>query len=78
MRARPRQAGDPVNLEYVIFAVKLYSDSTHLTDFGHAYLWPIYGYILAQSKYIRGRPTSFAAHHLAYVPSVRCHISSIM
>ncbi|KAI0660675.1 hypothetical protein C8Q70DRAFT_932905 [Cubamyces menziesii] len=25
---------------------------------------------LAQSKYIRGQPTSFAAHHLAYIPSL--------
>ena len=23
-----------------------------------------------QSKYIQGKPTSFAAHHLAYIPKV--------
>ncbi|KAH9848646.1 hypothetical protein C2E23DRAFT_785618 [Lenzites betulinus] len=70
MRARPCEAGDPPGLERAIIAGKLYSDSTHVSSFGHAYLWPIYGYILNQSKYVRGRPTAFAAHHLAYVPSL--------
>ncbi|CDO75466.1 hypothetical protein BN946_scf184935.g2 [Trametes cinnabarina] len=70
MRSRPREAGDSDDLEYAILPMKLYSDSTHLTDFGHASLWPIYVYFLTQSKYMRGRPTMFPAHHLAYIPSL--------
>ncbi|OSD08626.1 hypothetical protein PYCCODRAFT_1357030 [Trametes coccinea BRFM310] len=70
MRSKPREAGDPDDLEYAILPMQLYSDSTHLTDFGHASLWPIYVYFLTQSKYTRGRPSVFPAHHLAYIPSL--------
>ncbi|KAI0633696.1 hypothetical protein C8Q77DRAFT_1157868 [Trametes polyzona] len=70
MRARPREAGDPDDLEYVIAPIGLWSDSTHLTSFGSAKLWPVYAYVLSQSKYIRGKPTAFAAHHIAYMPSL--------
>ena len=59
------------DLEPVIVAIMLWSDSTHLANFGTASLWPIYLYIGNQSKYARGKPTSFAAHHLAYIPKVR-------
>ncbi|KIK04639.1 hypothetical protein K443DRAFT_92736, partial [Laccaria amethystina LaAM-08-1] len=44
--------------------------SNTITNFGTASLWPIYIYIGNLSKYIHGLPTSFAAHHLAYMPSV--------
>jgi hypothetical protein len=57
-------------LETVIAAVMLWSDSTHLASFGSASLWPIYLFLGNQSKYIRGKPSSFAAHHLAYIPKV--------
>lgn len=46
------------------------SDYTHLTSFGNAGLWPIYLYLGGLSKYTRAKPTSFATHHLAYVPKV--------
>ncbi|KAG2335358.1 hypothetical protein BDR05DRAFT_1006898 [Suillus weaverae] len=58
------------NLETVIAAIMLWSDSTHLASFGNASLWPIYLFIGNQSKYICGKPTSFAAHHLAYIPKL--------
>jgi hypothetical protein len=58
------------NLETVIAGIMLWSDSTHLTSFGSASLWPIYLFLGNQSKYVRSRPTSFSAHHLAYIPSV--------
>jgi hypothetical protein len=48
----------------------LWSDSTHLTSFGHALLWPLYLYLGGLSKYTRAKPSSFAAHHLAYIPKV--------
>ncbi|KAG2061332.1 hypothetical protein BDR06DRAFT_1001641 [Suillus hirtellus] len=57
-------------LETVVAAVMLWSDSTHLTSFGSASLWPIYLFLGNQSKYICGKPSSFAAHHLAYIPKL--------
>ncbi|EIW62881.1 uncharacterized protein TRAVEDRAFT_114485 [Trametes versicolor FP-101664 SS1] len=70
MRARPREAGDPADLEYVIAAISFWSDETHLANFGTASLWPLYEYFCSQSKYTRGKPTAFAAHHIAYIPSL--------
>ena len=60
--------------EKIIAALMFWSDSTHLTDFGTAKIWPIYLVFGNLSKYIRARPTSGAWHHLAYIPSV-CFIS---
>jgi hypothetical protein len=59
-------------LETVVGAIMLWSDSTHFTSFGNAVLWPIYLFLGNASKYIRGRPTTFSAHHLAYIPKVCC------
>lgn len=61
---------DGCTLETVIASIMLWSDSTHLASFGTASLWPIYMYFRNQSKYIQGKPTSFSAHHLAYIPKV--------
>jgi hypothetical protein len=58
------------NLEVVIAAIMLWSDSTHLANFGTASLWPVYMYFGNISKYIRGKPSSFSAHHVAYLPKV--------
>jgi hypothetical protein len=58
-------------LETVIAPIMLWSDSTHLTSFGNASLWPIYLYLGSLSKYTHVKPTSFTAHHLAYIPKVR-------
>ncbi|KAI0682109.1 hypothetical protein C8T65DRAFT_597538 [Cerioporus squamosus] len=70
IRTHPREAGDPDDLEYCVTLICLYSDSTRLTNFGSASLWPIYMYFSNQSKYMRGRPTAHAAHHIAYIPSL--------
>ena len=61
---------DPQALEIVIISMMLWSDSTHLTSFGNASLWPIYLFFGNQSKYDRAKPTTFSAHHLAYIPEV--------
>ena len=58
------------NLEMVIASIMLWSDSTHLKSFSNASLWPIYFYTGNLSKYTRGKPTSFSAHHMAYIPKV--------
>ncbi|PSS06869.1 hypothetical protein PHLCEN_2v3527 [Hermanssonia centrifuga] len=72
IRAVPRTDG--CQLETVIASIMLWSDSTHLAQFGNASLWPIYAFFGNQSKYVRCKPTEFAAHHLAYIPSV-CTLS---
>lgn len=70
-----QQAPEPgCDLERVIAALMVWSDSTHLTNFGHASLWPIYLSFGNQSKYSRAKPSDFSAHHLAYIPAVR-HLS---
>ncbi|KAJ3557683.1 hypothetical protein NP233_g11677 [Leucocoprinus birnbaumii] len=61
---------DGVYIETAIAAIMLWSDSTHLAQFGSASLWPIYCYFGNQSKYEHARPSSFTAHHLAYIPSL--------
>jgi len=66
------------DLEAFIIALMIWSDSTVLAQFGTASLWPIYLYIGNQSKYTRAKPTSMSAHHLAYLPKVRCLAISII
>ncbi|KAK0452774.1 uncharacterized protein EV420DRAFT_1700868 [Desarmillaria tabescens] len=61
---------DPNRLETVIVPCMLYSDSTHLTNFGTAALWPIYLLFSLLSKYVRARPTSRASHHIVYMPTI--------
>lgn len=65
-------APDPSNshLERFIIALMIWSDSTSLAQFGNAELWPTYLFIGGQSKYDRVKPSSFAAHHIAYMPKV--------
>lgn len=58
------------NIETVLCAFLLYSDSTHLTSFGNASLWPIYAYFGNISKYHHCIPSASMAHHLAYIPKV--------
>ncbi len=57
-------------LETVIAPMMLHSDSTHLTNFGTASLWPAYLGLGLMSKYMRAMLTSFGNHHVAYFPSV--------
>ncbi|KAI0741837.1 hypothetical protein C8Q80DRAFT_1110314 [Daedaleopsis nitida] len=70
IRKMDRIPGDDPEMEYVVLPVLIWSDETVLSSFGSATLWPIYIYFGHLSKYIRGRPTEFAAHHLAYIPSL--------
>ena len=56
--------------EKVVFGLMVWSDSTHLTNFGTAKLWPIYSFFSGISKYIRNRPNSGACQHIAYIPSL--------
>ena len=75
LNRQPREKDDPEDLPYVVFAIMLYSDSTRLANFGGVSLWPAYLYCVNQTKYERGKPSCFAAHHIAYLASV-CSILS--
>jgi hypothetical protein len=58
-------------LEKVVIPLMLWSDSTQLASFGTASLWPVYLFFGNLSKYVRAKPSSFSAHHIAYIPKVR-------
>ena len=64
----PRQEGDI--RERIALGLMLASDSTQLTSFGMASVWPVYLMFANQSKKERTKPSCHAVHHLAYVPSV--------
>jgi len=66
----PPPPGPGPTIENAIAAMMIWSDSTHLANFGEASLWPIYLFLGNQSKYTRGKVNSFAAHHVAYIPGV--------
>ncbi|HEV7736756.1 MAG TPA: hypothetical protein VGO47_05205, partial [Chlamydiales bacterium] len=66
-------SGPTPHIETVLCSLLLYSDSTHLTNFGNAQLWPIYMYIGNISKYLRSIPSKSNAYHLAYIPKVRAN-----
>lgn len=61
----------PNMYEHALAALMIYSDGTHLAQFGSASLCPLYAFFGNQSKYDRAKPSHFAAHHVAYMPSVR-------
>ena len=66
-----KQRNEPgCTLEKVVLGLMFWSDSTHLTNFGTAKVWPLYLYFANLSKYIRCKPKSGASHHVAYIPSV--------
>ena len=70
INALPREFGDV--LERIVASLMMWSDSTHLTNFGNVSLWPFYLFFGNESKYTRGKPTSNACHHVAYIPKVSC------
>ncbi|KAF5347094.1 hypothetical protein D9758_011661 [Tetrapyrgos nigripes] len=55
------------SIENVPLYIMLWSDSTHLAEFGSALLWPIYLFFGNISKYIRGSSSNHTVHHLAYI-----------
>jgi Plavaka transposase len=63
-------------LPRVIVALMFWSDSTHLTNFGKAKLWPLYMFFGNESKYRRGKPSCNLCEHVAYFETVRALFSS--
>jgi len=75
INALPHEPDD--DLECVLAPLMMWSDATHLANFGDASLWPFYLYFGNQSKYTWGKPTSSACHHMAYIPSVCSILTTI-
>jgi hypothetical protein len=54
----------------VIAAFMIWSDATHLAQFGQVKVWPIYVYFGNQSKYSRCKPSTRSAQVVGYIPPV--------
>jgi len=68
VQALPGEPG--CTLPRVVVAMMFWSDSTHLTSFGTAKLWPTYLFFGNESKYHRCKPTCHLCNHVAYFQSV--------
>ena len=64
----PREPGDET--ERIVASLMLWSDATHLTNFGNASMWLFYLFFGNESKYTRCKPVLMSCHHLAYIPKV--------
>jgi hypothetical protein len=64
----PKEPG--CSLERVIAGLMLFSDATHLANFGTAKAWPLYMYFGNLTKYARSLPQSGACHLVGFLPSV--------
>lgn len=60
----------PCELPRVVLALMFWSDTTHLTSFGKAQLWPLYMGFGNESKYRRCRPSLHLLNHVAYFEKV--------
>ncbi|THU90778.1 hypothetical protein K435DRAFT_675497 [Dendrothele bispora CBS 962.96] len=61
---------DQSNIPNALAGMMAWSDATKVGQWGDESMWPIYLYFGNQSKYDRAKPSSFAAHHLAYIPKL--------
>ena len=64
----PREPG--CSLPCCVAGLMLASDSTHLSSFGQAKLWPAYLYFGNDSKYHHGKPSLHLCNHIAYFHKV--------
>jgi hypothetical protein len=64
-------------VDIAIAGIILYSDSTHLAQFGTKAAWPIYAFFANESKHTRNKPTKFSAQHIGYIPSVRVRLCAL-
>jgi hypothetical protein len=56
--------------EVVVFGKHVWSDSTHLAQFGSLANWPVYVYCGNITQYKRAKPSAHCVNHAAYIPSV--------
>ena len=69
LQESPRESG--CDLPRVIAAIMLWSDATHVAQFGQAKLWPIYLYLGNLSKYAHCKPSKHTGNQAAYLPTVK-------
>jgi hypothetical protein len=78
-RALQDSPGEPdCDLPRVVLGLMFWSDSTHLTSFGNAKLWPCYLYFGNESKYRRCKPSCHLCDHVAYFQKVSLHIYPLL
>lgn len=58
------------DLPRAVVSYMIWSDATHLAQFGQASAWPIYVFFGNLSKYTRACPSSGAAQYAAFIPKV--------
>ncbi|KAF9261819.1 hypothetical protein L218DRAFT_961064 [Marasmius fiardii PR-910] len=58
-----------MGLLWVIAAYMLWSNATHVTQFGQSKLWPVYLFFGNQTKYDCVKPSEQSAHHIGFIPS---------
>ncbi|KAG7087204.1 hypothetical protein E1B28_013185 [Marasmius oreades] len=63
-----RSVPDNCEYEVVVVAIMHHSDSTNLTHFGTASLWPGYKTYGNMSKYLQLNLSQFTVNHVVYVP----------
>jgi hypothetical protein len=64
----PKEPG--CDLPRVLVGVMYGSDTTHLTSFGTAKLWPLYAFFGNFSKYRRSKPSCKLCEEIAYFQKV--------
>ncbi|KAG2054886.1 hypothetical protein BDR06DRAFT_982182 [Suillus hirtellus] len=72
----PKETG--CSLERVIAGFMLFSDATHLANFGTAKAWPLYVYFGNLMKYVRSSPTSRSCHLVGFLPSLPDSIKDVL
>ena len=68
INALPCKTGD--NMECMTVSLMLWLYSTQVTQFGDNSMWQFYLLFGNQSKYLHGKPSEVACHHLVYLPKV--------
>lgn len=63
---------EPCSRERSIAALMLYSDATHVAQFGQNSIWPVYLYFGNESKYYRRKPTARVCEHIGFLLKVGC------
>ena len=61
---------DGCKLERMIAGLMLWSDATHLAQFGTASAWPVYLFFGNQSKHARAGTSPGACHPVTFIPTV--------
>ncbi|KAG8948787.1 hypothetical protein FRC03_000552 [Tulasnella sp. 419] len=64
------EEGKICELPRAICGIMLWSDTTHVAQFGQAKMWPIYLFFGNESKWVRCQNPLSSCHHIGHIPSV--------